>query len=103
MAAVSDIMNRLVDLIINPLIRVVFAAAFFYFMYGLVMFLWNSAAGEINDNGKRHMLWGIAGMFIMVTVGGILALILNTFGINQQSATDTSNAGSFSTVNLFGN
>lgn len=100
METASAIIQRLNDLIIRPLILMVFAAGFFLFMYGLVEFLWNSREGEINDNGKRHMLWGIVGMFIMVSVGGILALILGTFGINSQSATDTSNANSFSSFSF---
>lgn len=98
MEAASQIVQRLNDLIIRPLILLVFAGGFFLFMWGLVVFLWNSREGEIANEGKQHMLWGIVGMFVMVSVGGILALILGTFGINSQSATDTSNAEGFSNL-----
>jgi len=98
MAAASDIMNRLVDLIINPLILLVFALGFFYFMWGMVVFLWNSREGEVSNEGKQHMIWGIVGMFIMVSVYGIITLITGTFGIDNQSATDTSNAENFGNV-----
>lgn len=102
MAAASAIMDRLVDLIINPLILLVFAGGFFFFMYGLVEFLWNSREGEIATDGKSHMLWGVVGMFIMVSVYGIIALITATFGISSSNATDTSNLDSFSTINFGG-
>lgn len=98
MQAASEIMNRLNDLIIKPIILLVFAAGFFLFMWGLVTFLWNSKEGEIATDGKQHMLWGIVGMFVMVSVGGILTLILGTFGIDSQSATDASRAEGFSNV-----
>ncbi len=98
MQTASTIVDRLVDLIINPLILLVFACGFFLFMWGLVKFLWNSREGEINDNGKSHMLWGIVGMFIMVSVYGILNIITGTFGIDNQSATDTSNLNSISNI-----
>jgi hypothetical protein len=98
MQTASTIMNRLVDLIINPLILLVFAAGFFYFMWGLVVFLWNSREGEVSSEGKQHMLWGIVGMFIMVSVYGILTLLTGTFGIDANSATDTSNANNFGNV-----
>jgi hypothetical protein len=91
MQTAATIVQRLTDLIINPLILLVFALGFFYFMWGLVVFLWNSKEGEIATDGKQHMLWGIVGMFIMVSVYGIITLITGTFGINQQNATDTSN------------
>ncbi len=98
MQTASVIVNRLVDLIINPLILLVFAGGFFFFMYGLVNFLWNSREGEIATEGKQHMLWGVVGMFIMVSVYGIITIITGTFGINGQNATDTSNAGSYSNI-----
>lgn len=98
MAAASQIIDRLVYSVIDPLILLVFAAGFFFFLWGLVKFLWNSREGEIASEGKQHMLWGVIGMFIMVSVYGIITLITGTFGINQQNATDTSNASSFGTV-----
>ncbi len=98
MATASQIVERLNDLIIRPLVLLVFAAGFFLFMWGLVMFLWNSKEGEIADTGKQHMLWGVVGMFIMVSVAGIIATITGTFGINQQNATDASNAGSYGNI-----
>ncbi len=98
MQATAQIMERLNDLIIRPIILLVFAGGFFLFMWGLVTFLWNSKEGEIATDGKQHMLWGIVGMFVMVSVGGILTLILGTFGIDSQNATDTSNAEGFSNV-----
>lgn len=90
METTEAIIDRLVDLIISPLILLVFAAGFFFFMWGLVKFLWNSREGEINDDGKNHMLWGIVGMFLMVSVWAILNILLSTFGIDPNTATDTS-------------
>jgi hypothetical protein len=90
MQAAATIIERFVTLIVDPIILVIFAAGFFMFMYGFVKFLWGSAGGEIDDNGKRHMLWGVIGMFVMVCTWGILNIMLSTFGINTKSATDVS-------------
>ena len=89
MQAASEIMNRLNDLIIKPIILLVFAAGFFLFMWGLVTFLWNSKEGEIATDGKQHMLWGVIGVFIMVSVLGIISIIQNTFGIGTASSAST--------------
>ncbi|MBI5457368.1 hypothetical protein HY971_01440 [Candidatus Kaiserbacteria bacterium] len=80
--AATNIMDRFVTYIINPVILVVFAAGFFLFVYGLVEFLWNLNEGGENEEGKQHMLWGIIGMLIMVSVYGILDLLDNTFGLD---------------------
>ena len=75
-------MGRFVTYIINPAILMVFACGFLLFIYGLVEFLWNLNEGKDNSEGKQHMIWGIVGMLIMISVYGILDLIDNTFSLN---------------------
>ena len=94
MNAASDIIGRLVDYVLNPAMLIVFSAGFFLFVYGLVQFLWRLDEGGDNAAGKQHMIWGIVGMFIMVSVWGIVSIIENTFEIGR--AGDTS--GSFENV-----
>lgn len=85
MQSSGTIIQRIVDLIINPLLLVLMALAFLLFVYGLVEFLWNLNEGGENSEGKRHMVWGIVGLLIMISVYGIVALIDNTFGFGALS------------------
>lgn len=71
--------------IINPLIFLLFAAASVYFVFGLLQFVMNSSNDEARDKGKKHMVYGLVGLFIMVSVFGILNLVLNTFGLKPVS------------------
>ena len=82
MDAAQRIIGKVVDLIINPAILLIFSLGFLVFVWGLVVFLKSLSEGGKADEGKEHMLWGIVGMFIMVSVFGIIALISNTFGLN---------------------
>ncbi|MEK9153911.1 MAG: hypothetical protein AAB798_00400 [Patescibacteria group bacterium] len=75
------------DFIINPAILLIFTAGFFLFVWGLVQFLLNLDQGGENEDGKKHILWGIVGMFIMASVYGILALLDNTFDLGAFSGT----------------
>lgn len=84
MQPASDLVGRFVTYIINPIIWVLFAAGFFLFMFGLVQFMWNLQSGK-TDTGKSHMIWGIVGMVIMVSVEGIIVLVDQTFGFNALS------------------
>lgn len=69
----------LVDKLVNPLIALLFAIAFVVFAYGVIEFLWGlSQQTDGRENGKRHMLWGVVGMFVMVAGYAILVLIRNT-------------------------
>jgi uncharacterized membrane protein HdeD (DUF308 family) len=79
--AASNLIGRLVDYIINPAILLIFAAGFFLFVYGIVQFIWKLDEGAQSE-GKKHMLWGIVGMFIMVSFYGIIGLIDETFELD---------------------
>ena len=39
--------------------------------------------GGDGQDGKRHVLWGLVGMFIMFSVWGIIGFISETIGVNQ--------------------
>jgi hypothetical protein len=67
--------------IINPLILLLFSLAALLFVWGILKFVSRSSNEEARDEGKSHMLYGLLGMFIMVSVYGIIRLLLNTFGI----------------------
>jgi len=47
----------------------------------------NLDKGGEHEEGKKHMLWGIVGMFIMASVYGIIALLDNTFDLDAFSGT----------------
>ena len=68
-------------LIINPLIILIFALAFVYFLFGVFQFVGNQDNDEKRDIGKSHMLWGIVGITIMMGVWFILGVILRTLDI----------------------
>ncbi len=75
----NTLANKLSAVIINPLIELIFAAGLLVFIWGLVEFLWGlSADTEKKESGKKHMLWGILGMFIMVAAYSILRIIGTT-------------------------
>lgn len=79
-AALKTLVNALVSNILNPVLALMFAIATLVFVYGIVEFLLGMSAniGDGKERGKKHMLYGILGMFIMASAYGILKLISNT-------------------------
>ncbi len=77
----ATLLSRVERYILNPLIMLMFAVAFVIFIYGLIEFLSNSENEELRTKGRQHMLWGVIGMFIMLSVFGIMSLLINTFGL----------------------
>lgn len=74
-------LSRVNEFILNPLIILMFVVALLVFFWGLVEFIYKAGSEEGREVGKRNMMWGIIGMFIMIGVYGIISLILGTIGI----------------------
>ena len=78
----STYIDRIVDLIINPLIGLLFAAALVMFLWGASKLILKGGDADGLKEGKQSLIWGIVGMFIMASVFGILTVVLNTFGVD---------------------
>lgn len=78
---VDRLIDRFVDVIIDPLLALLFAVALVYFMWGLIVFLANSDDETKRSEGRRHMLWGIVGMFVMIAASAIIEIILRTLQV----------------------
>lgn len=81
------------EMIINPLISFLFALAIAFFLYGVLEFVMNQENEEAKTKGKSHMIWGVIGIVIMMSVFAIMNIVLNTLGINyidpKQGTVDT--------------
>lgn len=73
-----DIMQRINDAILQPIVSLMMAAAVGYFLFGVMKFVKDQGSEEGLVEGKKHMMWGIIGLAIMVSVWGILNFI-NSF------------------------
>ncbi len=76
--------------IINPAIIALFSIALFLFMYGVVVFISNRDSGSQDANtGKKHMIWGIIGMAIMLSAFGAVQWIANTLDVKGVDVQNT--------------
>lgn len=81
--SIGPLLNKISDVILNPLIILLFAIAFLYFLWGIFQMVSSAGSEDAREIGRKNMFWGIIGMFIMVSVYGILNIVLSTFGINN--------------------
>ncbi len=79
MQKVYEILSNINQIIINPIIILLFAVAFIYFIYGVFVYIYKSQSDPSKiKEGRSHMGWGLFGMFIMISVFGLFKLLLNT-------------------------
>ncbi|OGI96405.1 hypothetical protein A3I25_00020 [Candidatus Nomurabacteria bacterium RIFCSPLOWO2_02_FULL_42_17] len=74
------VLRKVNQTILNPLIALLFAVALVMFIWGVVEFTANAGNEEKRTTGRQHILWGIVGMIIMISVFGIMRLITGTIG-----------------------
>src|SRR3990167_5952691 len=87
-ASFDSFLGNVKQMIVDPLITLLFALAVVYFLYGLVEFMMNQDNDEKKTTGKSHMVWGVVGIAIMISVFAILTVIIDTFeikGVNPKT------------------
>ena len=70
---------------LNTLFPILLAVAVLYFFWGLVTFIRASGDPKNSESGKSIMIWGIASLFIMVSIWGILTWLGTTTGLTGGS------------------
>jgi hypothetical protein len=64
------------NLITQVLIPLAFALCLFYFFWGVAKYIRTGAGSErATEEGKRVMVWGIVGLFVVSCVWGIISFI----------------------------
>lgn len=100
-ASIDTFIAKANTAIVNPLIVLLFALAVAYFLYGVLEFILNPESEDKRTTGKSHMIWGIVGITVMLSVWTILGIVLRTFHITGVTLTQDSqnNTGSIN-INL---
>lgn len=64
-------------------VPVLIACAVVYFLYGVLQYVIMGDDEEKKEKAKSTILYGIVGIFVMVSVYGLVKLVQDTFGINN--------------------
>lgn len=79
MQTLSNFIDNVSRLLIQPLIILLVTAGVAYFIWGVAMFLMSAGDAKKRQEGTQHLIWGVVGVLIMVACIGILQLVLSTF------------------------
>ena len=79
-AETFPLLSQIQTSIINPLILLGLAAAVLVFLYGLFEMLRGINQPAQVEKGTQHIIWGVIGLAIMVSVFGFINLICSTIG-----------------------
>jgi amino acid transporter len=74
--------NVFIANILKPLVPFIVGLAVVVFIYGVLTTML-SEGGEKKEDGKKYMLWGIIGIFVMVSVWGLVNIVSRTIGLQN--------------------
>jgi len=80
---IVELLGKINQYILNPIIILAFAVALLVFFWGIFQFINSETADSKREEGKKKILFGLLGMFIMLAAKGIIGIILGTFGISN--------------------
>ena len=80
-ATIFDIIDVIAN-VVSTLIPLLISIALLVFFYGVVKYI-IAKGPEAKETAKDTMIYGIIGLFAIVAVWGLVALIKNTFGIYE--------------------
>ncbi len=68
--------------IAGMLVPIALGAAMVVFFWGLIQYLYKNN----HEEGRKYIIWGLAALFVMVSVWGIIALAQNALDVHNPSA-----------------
>lgn len=78
--AFGNVVNPIIANIVNPIVELMVGVGVLVFVWGIVEMIIHADDPDARSTGKRHMLGGIFGMFIILAAWAIVYLVANTVG-----------------------
>lgn len=78
---IAGILNYITCTIGSSVIPLLFAVALLVFFFGVVKYVIAADGSDDREEGRWFMVYGVVGLFVMVSVWGLVAVISNTFTI----------------------
>lgn len=67
--------------LLDLVVPIVFALALIFFFYGIAQFIRSAGDTKTLESGKNKMIWGIVGLFVMISIWGIIKYLGDSLGI----------------------
>lgn len=81
MDTLGNIVNWASCTLIKSIIPFLMALAVVGFIYGIIQYFLNPDNEEKRKKGKTYIIWGLIGLFVIVSMWGLVSVLSDTFGI----------------------
>lgn len=82
-ANLTELIQLLVNTILQPFVALIMILALLYFLIGVVKYIKAAASEDGRAEGRQMMIYGLIGLFVMVSVWGLVLILHRTFPLQQ--------------------
>jgi len=76
----KGLLDKIVINVLDPIVYLMFTIATVVFIWGVFQFIRNAESVDGKEEGSQHILYGIIGLAIMLSVYGIIHILMGTIG-----------------------
>jgi uncharacterized membrane protein len=78
---IADIINWASCVLVKSVIPLLITLATVAFIWGIIQYFLNPDNEEKKNKGKEFLLWGLIGLFVMISVWGLVGVLSDTFNL----------------------
>ncbi len=80
-----ELVQRATSIITGTMVPLAFALCLLYFFWGIAKYIRKDAGGDrAAEEGRRVMMWGLLGIFVVFSIWGIIEFIQKEFQLPQK-------------------
>jgi len=76
-SSVNELVQEISQEILNPIIQFMFILAVVFFLWGVAEYIQGAESPDARKKGVSHIIYGLVGIFIMMTVYGLMQIMAN--------------------------
>lgn len=84
-ATATDVIDTIKN-VLNAVVPLLIGVAVVVFLYGVIKYITAGGDPEKRTEARNVMIYGIIGLFVMVAVWGLVAILTSTFGLGGETA-----------------
>lgn len=90
-AAVTDVSSLIgtIKTLIESVIPLLMVIATVIFLWGIISYIMAAGDEEKVKEARSYIIYGLIGLFVMVSVWGLVGIIANTFGLSSSGGIPT--------------
>lgn len=69
--------------LLDPVIPIIITIAVIYFLWGVGKYIMSSGDTEKQEEARGMMIYGLIGLFVMVSVWGLVNILVSTVGLSN--------------------